>query len=492
MNNTGNSSIPRYSIWTATAADALRKEVNKVLGKHDLVANARRDARLNLPPANAIELSQVEEEVVRERSVNLASIEEALQKETDKDLVAQRALLDECCESSNEKLLALPRLGAIERDNLMEEERARLISEKEEACQTKRDLNLFRRGNPETARRSAKVVTTPSQVFWITVVLLITVIEAVFNAYFWADSNVRGLAGGLFQAAMLTVGNVVPAWLAGKHLFPRLHHVKEGTRTLGWLGLLLWLGWLVGYNTWLGHYRIAAEVGGGGVSALTTLMSNPLGLLLTSAEALLLTVVGMLASLIVAIKISHLDDPYLGYGAVTRRCQQARDSFDRSVSSLRTTLANKLKERLAEIAGLKAAVVKTRQKVEGLTRKVAQRCEEGRNSQAFQQAVLDAVIGVYRDEQSAIRTSVSQYFATIFPKLPLVDFSVMEEQASQASQEMARFLEAYSKDAAAMAEALTQDTETALRNLENYLDNIAEAAATRLNDQAVDYYKNDI
>lgn len=135
-------------------------------------------------------------------------------------------------------------------------------------------------------------------------VFLITIFEAVFNAYFWAGSNPLGVAGGFVQALMLAIGNVLPAVLVGKYAFPRLSHAQRGTRALGWLSLLIWLSWLALYNIWLGHYRIAAEAGDGGVSALNTLMVDPFGLLLTSAEALLLTLAGVLTSLIVGIKYS--------------------------------------------------------------------------------------------------------------------------------------------------------------------------------------------
>lgn len=62
-------------------------------------------------------------------------------------------------------------------------------------------------------------------------------------------------------------------------------------------------------------------------------------------------------------------------------------------------------------------------------------------------------------------------------QLVLMDFASLENQAGEASEEMSDLLNEYNRESATVANTLMEDTEGALRNLERYLDGIAEAAA---------------
>lgn len=153
-------------------------------------------------------------------------------------------------------------------------------------------------------------------------------IETLLNSVLLRQNDSMGLLGGIASAAAIGALNVGVAAVVGRFTWPLLFHRSVGRKTMGWIAMIGWLA-LVGVWNWgAAHYRDAKASGveTPEVAALSMLGGN-----LDSIYSWALLIAGIIFALIAAFSAFKMDDPYPGYGGVSRRHEERCDVYAEDV-----------------------------------------------------------------------------------------------------------------------------------------------------------------
>lgn len=180
-----------------------------------------------------------------------------------------------------------------------------------------------------------------SHIWHWAVVATLFLIEAVLNSTFLAVGNELGLIGGLAQSIIIAAINVGLSLIIGRMLLPQINHTIVLRKLTASAALLIYSFLIFGLNIGVAHFRDASNSSAAdiGRTALDTLRTAPFEI--SSLESWLMVGLGCLFSFIAVIDGYKMDDPYPGYGRVSR---QHKDSYDEYVD-----LYNDLIDRLRDI-----------------------------------------------------------------------------------------------------------------------------------------------
>ena len=154
------------------------------------------------------------------------------------------------------------------------------------------------------------------------------------NGYFFAAGSEFGLVGGVFQAIIVAVINILIAFGIALFGIRQLSHARYVRRFVGIVSVLALIGWMLAYNFAIAHFRDQLALGAEDpmLQAITHFRLDPLGL--KSVDSWLLVLLGVTFSVIAAADGYNFDDPYPGYGPVTRRWRQAREDYHQEKAEL--------------------------------------------------------------------------------------------------------------------------------------------------------------
>lgn len=165
-----------------------------------------------------------------------------------------------------------------------------------------------------------------SKLLHFSLVAVMIIIEALGNMYLFAQGNELGLLGGIFEAILLSVVNVGVAVMVGMLALPQMNLRTGFRRQLGLLGLILAVVFAFTFNLAAAHYRdllvVSKEVAL--EQAIPNAFANPFAL---SFNGLILLVLGIIIFALALWKGYTADDPYPGYGALSRKCEEANQAF---------------------------------------------------------------------------------------------------------------------------------------------------------------------
>jgi hypothetical protein len=172
--------------------------------------------------------------------------------------------------------------------------------------------------------RSANYPTSIKLHFSLVAVMIL--IEALGNMYLFAQGNELGLLGGIFEAILLSVVNVGVAVLVGLLALPQLNLQLGVRRHLGLIALILAIVFSLVFNLAAAHYRdllilskeIALE------KAIPNVINHTFDL---SFNGLVLLALGVIVFALGLWKGYSADDPYPGYGALSRKSEAASQAF---------------------------------------------------------------------------------------------------------------------------------------------------------------------
>ncbi len=180
-------------------------------------------------------------------------------------------------------------------------------------------------------------------------IFLITIIEIMMNAYALGAAHPSGPIGVFVEIFMFGIVNIGVAFLLGNYLWRYFNHINAAKKAVATVLALPMMTFIVFLNFFLAHYRDAVsklannegdalqvlilmqQLGG---QAITTLIHNPF--LMEDFKSYLLLFVGLIASVFATKKSFELDDPYPGYGKLSREQEELAENFnDRQTSALR-------------------------------------------------------------------------------------------------------------------------------------------------------------
>jgi hypothetical protein len=162
-----------------------------------------------------------------------------------------------------------------------------------------------------------------SRLWNFAVVLVILTIESVLNGSFLARGLETGLIGGVIEAFVIAAINVSFGFFLGDSVMRYLFHRNYWLRWLTLAEVPVSCAIAVFFNLLVGHYRDA--LGGpdpthASAEALYSFKLHPFALV--AFESWVLFAMGLFFSLVAAIDGFKMDDPYPGYGKISRKHEE--------------------------------------------------------------------------------------------------------------------------------------------------------------------------
>jgi len=279
---------------------------------------------------------------------------------------------------------------------------------------------------------AAKIPSDWEKVFRQTILGVLIIIEGGLNSVFFSQGLWGGLLDGLFYALMFAFINIGLAYCYGCFLLPQLFRRHTSHKIVGVVLFLFALAMIVTLALLIAHYRDA--VSGGSYEAAAriawdTFRDKPWDL--KDIQSVLLCLVSIGFALGAMYDAFGLDDPYPGYGEVTRRRNQALDDHRQELELVRAQLENSKEDSLQELDRL---IDNMRVALHQLDQAIAQKSETGAKlTRAFTNVdnCLDALLNQFRNTNTMHRkAAVPAYFSEHVILRPVIrpDFIVAADQ----------------------------------------------------------------
>lgn len=211
-------------------------------------------------------------------------------------------------------------------DMLATNDRNHLFARRSEVRDREAEYEGFRSAHGLT--RLARTVSSTEKTVVSLVLAIAFCSEAILNGMFFAQGSEAGLIGGVLQAAVLAILNVVPAIAFAVYGIPALLHRNTVLKAFGAGAFLCYIGWALFINLVIAHFReiFISNTGNVDMNVLwSRLVADPWAL--QDPQSWLLGCLGLLISVSAAIAASRLDDRYWGYGDVARNREDAIAQF---------------------------------------------------------------------------------------------------------------------------------------------------------------------
>jgi len=154
-------------------------------------------------------------------------------------------------------------------------------------------------------------------------------IESTLNGIFFAKGSDYGLIGGIGTAIGISLVNVALAFSLGLGPARWTKHNNYVLKAVGSLAFMMGLSLLTVLHAFAAHLREATasfiDEDEAARAAWQALLHNPLHI--NDPNSAYLFALGMLFAALAIYKGYMFDDPFPGYGAVTRRFAKARDAY---------------------------------------------------------------------------------------------------------------------------------------------------------------------
>jgi hypothetical protein len=207
---------------------------------------------------------------------------------------------------------------------------------REDYLEARRELVDFKSKNRLT--RSARVRGQRWTTFGLLFVLV--AFESVANGIFFAKGSEFGLVGGVGTAIVVSLINITTCFMIGLWPVRWINHRNFLMKLLGVLLTIAGIAGLVLLHSFAAHYRDSvASVGEDHAlsAAVSSLSSRPW--LLDNLNSYYLFAMGCLFGLLTIYKGATFDDPYPGYGPMSRRFETCREDYSDQHSDLFDGLA---------------------------------------------------------------------------------------------------------------------------------------------------------
>jgi hypothetical protein len=286
----------------------------------------------NLPTSDTRTFDNVEAEIVAHIADHhqRAQVDAANQLRTYDGRLAQLTLLAELSSIKGEARTAVGDFDAEVANG-----RNRLATSRDAIAESYAELREFKRAHQLV--RPAHAVPR-SIVTWGTI-LLAWLFESVANTFLLRLNDDLGIVGGFLAAATIAGVNVGVSAFAGRQIIPLTKHPKLPSRAAAQALTVVWFALLLAWNLLAAHYRDAKSAG------IPKPENEALNLLLTQTVSLEsiyswgLFIAGIICAVLAAKAAYQMDDPYPGYGAISRRherrCLDYADDIEEATEELR-------------------------------------------------------------------------------------------------------------------------------------------------------------
>ena len=270
------------------------------------------------PPQDMAGFDDVEQEIVTRietdrRESNNVYIDQLRSYRERAANLGFRQRLDRLASAADKAVSDLKKLENLERDRLYQARKAVVLSS--------RELERFRAEHRLTRPSQHPV----SRVFHLGILVVILLGEAIMNGSFLAEGHEFGLVGGMSLAGLIAALNLAYGFVVGRWIAPLTIHVRGWRRVLGFVVLPVLVALDAFSALAVAHYRDAMvsgpldNPGGYAIDMIQRIALSPEMLRLDTIESWLLALMTLAFWIIAAADGWKYDDPYPGYGSITRK-----------------------------------------------------------------------------------------------------------------------------------------------------------------------------
>ena len=177
------------------------------------------------------------------------------------------------------------------------------------------------------------------------VIAILFFTEIGLNAYFFAQGNSLGYLGGISQAFIIAVINIILfGFLIGWIMLREIEHVKKWRKLVGYISIVLLILLVPAFNLLLAHYRQASiqQAVEPGMVALKTFMASPFNLY--DFDSCLLILFGIAIIVWVILKFWKINDHYPGYESLDKKLNELQKEYTVDKENLVTDLISERDE----------------------------------------------------------------------------------------------------------------------------------------------------
>ena len=174
----------------------------------------------------------------------------------------------------------------------------------------------------------APQISTPTTVtLKISFLCFLFVSETYVNGVFLAKGSELGFIGGVVEALVFAILNVLVSFFIGLIGARQGNHTSVIRKSISFLSLVSWLGFAIALNLALSHYR---EISGAlyedaGAKVIAHIRADPLGLV--DIKSWLFMAIGLVWSAIAFADGVLFTDPFPGYAKLERRVRAAHSNY---------------------------------------------------------------------------------------------------------------------------------------------------------------------
>jgi hypothetical protein len=316
---------------------------------------------------------------------------------------------------------------------VMSEQKKTLLIHRREERAMLRDLKYFIESN----QIHHEPRYPESNIFHISIILALVVMESLANSYFFSKGSDMGLLGGTLQAMLISIANVGLSVMVGIYVMRNLHHILIERKVTAALGVLGYLSIIFLFNLATAHYRAQLEINA--LLALNnTIPSLRKGLFwIDNFDAWVLFVIGLISSSVALADGYLADDRYPNFGNVHRRYRKALIAYEAAKQMLLDAINQAVDDGQAE---LNSRVDRAREDCNEFSRLLARSKSLQDGYQAFCNAIEECyrtLLSMYRTANRKVRSSVAPGYFEDFLQLcshsplPVGDLAAAERKVKE-------------------------------------------------------------
>lgn len=279
----------------------------------------------NLPRTDAVEFDDVEQSIISfaNQEVNNAIGAIAAHLESFQQRMLHSHGLGHTAEMEK---ISISAEGAFKSHVL--KHKAHLFTTREDVTNIKTSFENFKKKNG----LEGDATYPDSRFYYFSVVALLVVIETYVNGMFFAQGHEQGMVGGILTAFIPSVLNALLGFCMGNFAMRLFIHKYKPKKIAGIVLAVAIPCMMVGLNLAIAHLRTAMlGLGEDSTSvdaakiAMKTLVEAPITL--QDMESWLLFAMGCACCLIVTYDFWKTDDPYSGFGAISREYKEKINEY---------------------------------------------------------------------------------------------------------------------------------------------------------------------
>lgn len=258
-----------------------------------------------------------------------------------------------------------------------------------------------------------------SRILLISILFVEVLIETFFNFSFFKDVSESYIVGGVYNALLLSIVNVVIlGWFFGKICFWYKNHIDKSKAIFGWFSFIVFLFLAFLLNYFVANYRVIANLATS--QDLVFSFSEVLSNMVTFNQAFelndwFLFLIGFVAAIIAFFTSYSMDDPYPGYGKIHRQLEEAREEYIEVKNLVEDELDSMKNKQIKDVSNLSEKLTINYNMSKSIINEEENYIKKLKNSYDYLEQACNFCLTKYQEHNEASRSKAKpKYFSKKF------------------------------------------------------------------------------